>query len=485
MKLDSKAFDRAVATAVAAAENGRFSLDDVFSCLPDAIDPETVKLRLERELELNDALFKSPDENIYVVRSKFFTGRKFLITPGESEIDHNILFPGHRFCTFCREDIFPSEITVFGQNDGRELHLRQFTCPAAALMPSHIFLGSEQLFDFLVAENPANRALLGRKFPRCEAVLNVFDLEDFYRAHDFTLGDALLVTVKDWTEGVFVFSYLSGADRRSSKVKTWIDEFGRAVEMVIDRFGDYLEIPDQLRWAFFLGGEELWGAESGSLDEFYRDNDRIEVSFTNADHTVLVRKIAAPEAETVEIPDNIGISRGRTETLDELLTDIKSSLKAVEIDAYIFSCCYQNNPDFDLFFRRCFGIKKLSFADDAQEVVFMNYLEDRWETLFARYNPHADQPKAELRDRILESIDARLELLEYLEEMNVAPEQLPEAAMDKLAEVSLYFRRLLEVLNSENHTLLEEESEAIAETIAGMGEIQAEQIEKIHSYLGF
>jgi len=482
MKIDSKDIDAAVEAVLAAATDGIFSTADVLDRL--TISPENMKaeeLRIERELDADDNLFKDTDKNVYVMRSKFFALREFIITPSELEIENNILFPGHRFCIFCEGEIFPSEMTLLDENNN-DLEVREFSHEVTELIPFHIFLGSEQIFDYFIADNPANKALLDGKSSQHNVILNVFDLKEFYADNNFTSGDALLVKVKDWTEGVFSFSYLSGDERRNSKVKDWINELGSAVEMVIDRFDAYLEIPDQLRWAFFMGDDLLWGKDAGSLDEFYTKSDRIEINFSNASHAILARKITAQNAD-MEIPENIGISSGKISSLGELLGDVDSPLKAVEIDAYIMSQFYQGSPDFDTFFRRCFGMKKLSFADDAQEIIFLNYLEDRWETISAQYNLHDDRLKAQLREQVLEFIDERLELLENLRSMDISPEQLPEKEMKKMAEVSVYFTELLEVLNSENCTLKENDSEEFAEAIGKMGEIQDEQIAKINSYL--
>jgi hypothetical protein len=481
MKLDSKEIDAAVKTVMTESRDGKFTIAKILARLD--IKPENLKaeeIRLERELDADDRLFKNENEDSYFLRSKFFTGREFVVTPGEIEIENNIIFPGHRFCVFCESEVFPSEVTLLDA-EGKKLKTRQFSHEVTELIPYHIFLGSEQIFDYFIAENPKNTALLEEKTSRRDVTLNVFDLKEFFSKHDFTLGDALLLKVKDWNEGIFTFSYLSGSERRSSKIKEWIDDFGRAVEMVIDRFEDYLEIPDQLRWAFFMDAGLFAGKNSASLDEFYSGSDRIEINFESA-HTVLARKIIAPDQD-FEIPDNIGISKGKINSLEELLADVNCPLKAVEIDSYILSCCYQGNPDFDSFFRRCFGMNKLSFADDAQEVIFLNYLEDRWETIFARYNRYQDQPKAEMREQILDIIDERLELFESLRSMNIAPEQLPEKNIRKIAEVSVYFTELLEVLNSESHTLKEEDAEEISGALERMSEIQANEIEEIHKYL--
>ncbi|MFA6714347.1 MAG: hypothetical protein WC082_02605 [Victivallales bacterium] len=482
MKIDSKAVDAAVNAAMTEAAGGGFTVADVLARLD--IKPENLKaeeLRIERELDADERLFRNADKDIYYIRDKFFAGREFVITPGEIEIENNILFPGHRFCVFCENEIFPSEVTLIDENGGK-IKTRQFTHEVTELIPYHIFLGSEQIFDYFIAESPENAALLKEKTSKRDVILNVFDLKEFFKKHNFTIGDALLVKIKDWEKGIFSFSYLSGSDRRNSKIKEWIDNFGYAVEMVIDRFEDYFEIPDQLRWAFFTAPELFAGKNSASLDEFYTGSDRIEINFESAAHTVLARKISAPD-EDFEIPDNIGISKGKINSLEELLADVNSPLKAVEIDSYILSSCYQGNPDFDSFFRRCFGMNKLSFADDAQEVIFLNYLEDRWETIFARYNRHHDKPKAELREQILDIIDERLELFENLRSMNIAPEQLPEKNIRKMAEVSVYFTELLEVLNSEGHTLQEEDEEEITGAVERMGEIQTHEIEEINKYL--
>ena len=482
MKIDSKEIDAAVEAAFAAASNGRFSIADVLGRL--SIAPENMEaeeLRLERELDADARLFKDTEKDIYVIRSRFFHGRQFVVTPGEIEIDNDILFPGHRFCVFCNEDIFPSEITLLDE-DNNDLEIKEFSHEVTALMPFHILMGSEQIFDYFIADNPQNKALLESKTSHHDVKLNVFDMKDFFKKNNFTSGDALLVTVKDWQEGVFSFKYLCGMERRNSKVKEWVNELGSAVEIVIDRFEEYFEIPDQLRWAFFVSDDLLWGEDAGSLDEFYIHSDRVEINFSNASHAVLARKIT-PQGDDMELPDNVGISRGKISSLGELLEDVDSPLKAVEIDSYIISQFYNGAPDFDTFFRRCFGLKKLSFADDAQEIIFLNYLEDRWETISSQYNLHEDRPKAALREQILEFIDERLELLENLKSMNVDPEQLPEKEIEKIAEVSVYFNELLEVLNSENHTLKEEENEEFAEAIGKMGEIQSEQIDQINSYL--
>jgi ribosome-associated translation inhibitor RaiA len=255
------------------------------------------------------------------------------------------------------------------------------------------------------------------------------------------------------------------------------------MEQVINRFENYLEIPDQLRWAFFFGDtRDVFGLKSGSLDEFYRDTKRIVINFENAGHTVLALA-DLEEEDDFEMPEDVMISQGKTNTLKELLADIGSPLSPAELDAYMMDQCYRRDMEFDSFFSRCFAGEKLQFADDAQEAVFLNYVEDRWEQLSRNYNRHVDEPKAPLRERILEIVDARVEWFEYLQSLELETSQLPEGDMKKIAESSLYLNDILELLNSEGHTLQEGDDEDLFAAIDDIAETQEKIIEKMNQYM--
>jgi ribosome-associated translation inhibitor RaiA len=484
-KLDSGKLDEILAEAFKTAENGRISVDDVVKLLPDNLEePAAVRERIERELDANEFLFKNfENDGDYQLRSKFFNGKQFCVTPDDSEIDSGILYPGHRFCIFAHEEVFPSEITFIDEATGKEVGLRPFVSEVTSLVPFHILMGSEQIFDFFIAEDPRNSQLLDKEQPAREVILNVFDMSDFYKKYKFSSGDALLVTVKDWFNGVFSFRHLSGAERKDNDVKAWIDRFSDSMEQVINRFENYLEIPDQLRWAFFFGDtRDVFGLKSGSLDEFYRDTKRIVINFENAGHTVLALA-DLEEEDDFEMPEDVMISQGKTNTLKELLADIGSPLSPAELDAYMMDQCYRRDMEFDSFFSRCFAGEKLQFADDAQEAVFLNYVEDRWEQLSRNYNRHVDEPKAPLRERILEIVDARVEWLEYLQSLELETSQLPEGDMKKIAESSLYLNDILELLNSEGHTLQEGDDEDLFAAIDDIAETQEKIIEKMNQYM--
>ena len=102
-------------------------------------------------------------------------------------------------------------------------------------------------------------------------------------------------------------------------------------------------------------------------------------------------------------------------------------------------------------------------------------IEERWETFSANYDRENDMVKAELRGQILEIMDAKIEFLNGVED----PENLPQAEMRRLAEISIYLDEMLRLLNSPKHELSEAEAEDMAEKVADLADTQAAVIEKL------
>ena len=177
------------------------------------------------------------------------------------------------------------------------------------------------------------------------------------------------------------------------------------------------------------------------------------------------------------------ISKGKTASMDEILAEIGIPMKTPEIDAYILDQCYRKELEFVDFFSRCFGNERLNFIDDAQENVFMNYLEDRWERFSERYNRHADELKAPVREKILETVEERLEWLQFLNSIDIAAAQLPEKEMKKLAEISLRLTTMLNMLNSDDYSIDENEVENVLDAVEKLAETQTGIIAKMGSFM--
>ncbi len=409
-----------------------------------------LRSRLYRLLDGDERFFNSGDR--YFRRAEFFTGRKFLITPDDWEISQGVLFPGHRFLPMLSPEVFPSEVK-FGAAPEREISL-----PLGQAFHYHLLLGSEQIFDFFVADDPANNHLRSHRSGNENVTLHVFDLQEFYREHDFAFGDALLCTVRDYASGVVEFQYLSGEQRSARQLRENVAIFDRALIEVCDRFERYPDIPEQLAWGVFFGAEKELDTTAFSLDEYIHNAVRISID-SEGDHAVLVEVKLPTEAET-EIPEDISISRGDVSGLGAILRSIGSTYTETEMEGFLRDAIYSRAADFEVLFNRFFG--GAEFADEAQEAVLYNLLADKFEVLQENYNRADDENKAPLRADILEAAENRQEFFTALAESGHDPAKIEHDLFHQCAAVALRLDQALKQLNDEHYTPEGAELEAFA-----------------------
>ncbi len=467
---------------LATAPGGLLTRAAVLKAL-NAGQSQELKTRIERAVESDGRFFTQPSGE-YQLRDVFFHNYEFLITPDAWEIENGVLFPGHRFLAYVAPEVFPSEVKLLpGEQSQEPVAMTTLTAPLSQIFHYHLLLGSEQVFDFLVADSPANARLKEGAAATEPVTLNVFDLKALYQATDFAPGDALLCRVEDSAAGIIRFRVLPGDQRKNSDVKSAVAALEQALKLVIERFENYLEIPEQLSWALYLGKAELSVPCLASFDELIRETNQLEINF-DQEHTVLaLRNTAAEDHYEPELPEGVTVSRGETGELSVLLREIGSPLTPAEVDGFILDNCYARELDFEEFFARAFGREKLNFADEAQQAVFYNYIEDRFEEQTTNYNRVDDEPKAPLRATIMEVVEERLAFFDFLGSLEHKLDTLPQADVHALAEISLQLNEILKLLNSPGYTPDEAELARLEETIEQRADDQEMVIARLTDHL--
>ena len=399
--------------------------------------------RLARILDGDDRFFSLDDK--FIRRDFFFADAEFLITPDSWENCEKMLIPGHRFIPFTDRELFPSEAELIFE--GKAVPKKEITAPLGKIFCYHTLLGSETVFDHLVAESPANAHLMHSVNSASQVTLTVFDLSGI--TDDFTDGDALLAKVEDYSKGIISITRLDGAKRQNSAKKEWINALDEAIVKVIERFEEYLDIPDQLAWAAFYAGKEILSAKA-SIDEFIKSSRKVEIT-ADGDHAVLSLVGSASDTEDgteQQTNDIFTLSKGELDPA-KMFRELGSILSTTEIDSFILDCCYARETDFDDFFRRIFGEVTPEYADDAQKATLLNYLEEKFEETFSTYNRADDEPKAEVRSMILEAVSERMDFMKTA----AGCENLPdEKTMQNIAEIAHQLEHILGALNSPKFT---------------------------------
>jgi hypothetical protein len=255
-----------------AAAGAEFDLSSVVSKLGK---DESLRRRFENTIDADERYFR--DEKWHCMqRQSFFEGAEFLITPDSWEIENGFLVPGHRFVPFVDPDFFPSDVELIECSEKKAAAKSETTAPLGEIFRYHTLLGSEQLFDHLAAENPANMRLAGRPSATDPVSITVFILKDFYRKNEFAQGDALKCRVVDYKEGKVEFEFLPASERSNRKLNEFVDAFDRALGKMISVRGKYLDLPEQLAQSCYFGRSELVFT-AASLEEYLKYSLRAEI----------------------------------------------------------------------------------------------------------------------------------------------------------------------------------------------------------------
>ena len=472
---DEKNISTALLEEKIAEAGDKFTLASVARALGSPRS-DVLRRRLERLIESSNDYFYDKKWNC-IKRESFFTGREFIITPDEWEITQGVLFPGHRFIPFLPDTVFPSDVKLLLPN-GEELPKRKITLPLGQIFHYHLLLGSEQIFDFLIAEDPANAHLMHHANSNEQVSLEVFDLATFYRALDFNCGDAICCQVVDYNGGVVKCRPLTADERSFSTRKKRISALDEAIKQVWEEFRDYPDIPEQLAWAeYYSDAADTAGA---SVDEFISQSTMVELR-ADGDHAVLSIREADQSSDSTVLPEGLSISNDALDDPLKLLSGSGIPLTEAELDSFMLDAINKRETDFDGVYSRIFAHRELDMSDEARQAVLLNYLEERFEELLENYNRVDDEPKAELRSDLVEAISERLELLSFFGSLDRELNEKESALLKALAGISTRLNEVLKLLNNPAFTPDEVELERLSTLVdAGLDE-QEELLNDYHS----
>jgi hypothetical protein len=271
----------------------------------------------------------------------------------------------------------------------------------------------------------------------------------------------------------------SAAERLGDK-KAWIKELSDAVTAAGDKDADYLEIPEQLAEAIFRGGRKLLKNPGASLDEFIAESETVQIKYANGE-TILgsVTDTDCADTNSPALPEGITVSQGDVSDLNVILKECGSMITQSEIEAIILDQCFQGQVEFDILFNRCFNRDNIIFADDAQEAIFMNQLEDIWERITTRYDRKADKLKGAVRERGLDLVEKRLAWLSELRYLDIDPSELNEDILKNMAEVAVRLNGMFSLLAPDGNELSQAEADNLIDALDKIAELQEKYIEEM------
>lgn len=432
------------------------------------------KLRVQKETELilaNEPRLFYTTELCYP-REVFFRKTKFRIIPGRDEIKRNILLPGARFAPFSSEEHFADEFKLTS-TDGIHCPATSVTMAFSDMLPAFFLLGRAGMLDTLCAESDANYRKMRETVNIEREVLETtaFDMSEFYAKHDFHYGDTIVVTVESWEDGIFSLECEKAENVPGKNAKdAYLQKLEAALLDVVDDERDPVEMPLQLAFAYlkaYLKKEDIRYTPDFSLDEYSSNMFEIAIRKEGPDWTFVsadavadpgmdTMKEAEPsqtsleEDETEEAEEHhkcscgcghdhehhhhedgechchdhaaeddkapeiraedFSASSGTLESMDAILAERNAPLDPVEVHSFLLDALANGVENFADFHTSIESLLGITFADEAQEVTFLNYLEDDWEVTREYFNPSFEADKEPYRRRLLDLCEQRVDL---------------------------------------------------------------------------
>ncbi len=355
--------------------------------------------------------WKTASQMSFLPRRMFFQGAEFRIVPTQEEVEGGFLFPGHHFMPFVSREVFPADFWLV-LPDGSAPHVRRINLPVQSAMESLSFFGERETSEYLVSDDPANESAEG------SVSVTAYDLRDFYAENSFKPGDALMVRVLDWLQGVFAISPApEEAHASASELAGWTAALRSAYDRMQIELGTEGDCYEQLAIMLLLAQEDalfpVMKTPPLPLSAFIREQDDIVVG-SRDDHSIF----CTPEEDVFmeEYEDLRG-------PLDLIFQELGILLSEADIGAYMRDALFQGLEDPNAVLARVFDGQSLIFksADDQED--FHMFWYELWEDVVAIYSPSND-PFGETRSKLLELNDRCCAILRKFDVQNLAPEEL-------------------------------------------------------------
>lgn len=117
--------------------------------------------------------------------------------------------------------------------------------------------------------------------------------------------------------------------------------------------------------------------------------------------------------------EDFSASAGTLESMDAILAERNAPLDPVEVHSFLLDALANGVENFADFRTSIESLLGITFADEAQEVTFLNYLEDDWEVTQEFFNPSFEADKEPYRRRLLDLCEQRVDLsVQLLQKFN-------------------------------------------------------------------
>lgn len=406
-----------------------FDLEEVMHHLEKSIDAKKHYHFILGLLQKDPWIFWDTKKESGIPRSCYFNNVQFRMLPRLEEIDKGVLIPGHRFFAFCSKLILPFDCKLFWQNKNIDIKNMEWIYTKSIVY--HTLMGISGVISYLSEQNQQS----GKKNKKEKEKdifetmdiwdrngkinLKVYNLHDFYKKNNFKEGDSILLTVIDWKKGIYKIEYSpqSVLENNQKLCMTWVKKLETALEKVIKEKKDIKEINEQLAYAFFMAGKEIFDLPGYHIGGFLAKSSKIEIS--NYDLSVSLAIKSKKNKDTFSNTDLVKImtmdGNKESESLEEFLQSIQYPITASIIRMIMMDELYRKSDDWARILLRCHQCSfSWHFEEEEQEKKFYALIKELWDEIKKKYDYNEDKEISEGRSHCLSLFEKANQFLEQI-----------------------------------------------------------------------
>lgn len=393
-------------------------------------------------------------EGRFVPRHSLFANARFRICPLEPEIDHGILWPGHRFVPFCLPGAPADESTVLDA-DGEPFGYQVVETTLADVAVYHSLIPLGQV-PFLVPEGDESPPPL----PLPHIWLRALDMAEWYSKHDFDEGDSIIVTVLNVNSGIYRVEYspLEDLQRDFAQIRRSDVAIEQALLEVLAEPVPQTMIDTQLFHAYARVEPEVLRSPGRHLGAMLTSSESL--TWTNDGYACYIhRPEVDPHEEILQSAAEVQHSpTGRGRNVHEVLEDLGVAVVEPELRAMIRDATMDLPLDDeeahaaaqDMILDQLLPLGPSSLVSPEQEETFYADFVKLWasEAEHESRSP-APLPVAQLRSQILGIKTEVRGLLRELDSCGVQIDELPAREMVTLSQIDTMLTGLLQAMQSD------------------------------------
>jgi len=476
-------------------------LDENAYLLEDWLDDEFERLYRDTVIRCYD---EEADDDMYQTRRSFYNGGQFLIKPTEYEVSEGILVPGHRFFPFCSERLFPEDMKLKTDAKGIRRKTVQMTMKESGVFYS--LFGYEEFNEILCQDGENFDKLIDFDI-NDNPTLNfkVFNLKSFYKAHSFSVGDAIMATVTDFEKGKCELEYVPASFfmDKVGDIGRWCDAVESVICYEIENYemawqsNTFRQFESTLFKSRCINGVNLMDYPPIHIGGMLAQSKVLSlkpckrrVLFWTDDqkHPEELAEEFGPTSFGTGLPEGLGmalpagmedmitpdmldaVANGNLsiddmnalaesmgfgdQKLDEnsfdgLMHIMGFSLGEEEFAAYVRDELFSGGKSLDKVKERCFDERIPAYYSDL-EPQLDGYCQNIWDSVVKTYNRFSDDEAGKIRHKVLQILHSHVKWMRSIEQYVDSPDDLPYNEVMELAEITNMMSQSVVVLNDDD-----------------------------------